>query len=151
MDPWGGGRKGHSSAADVFCLFRECRCKWPLLCQMGSGYLYCVRRRHFCRTQCAQSPLFELEKEVWFHSGCGCQIYLKSSHVSSLFSSLVMAIFIILCFKGWWFVSLEKIVFSCLTPVEGAWTYLMSLMSFLSSSSQGWGKEKRSKLENGLF
>ena len=90
----GGGEDHSSSAANVFLSLERvgthdcCFAKWELL----SG----IRRKPFRGRHCTQSPLLELEKEVWFHSGYGCQIYLGSSHVSHLFSSLVMAIFIIL-------------------------------------------------------
>lgn len=96
-------------AAHVFWLFREQWYRWRLLCQVGSCYLYGRRRKHFCRRQGTQSPLWQLEEEVWFYSGCGCQIYLESSHVSSLFSYVAMAIFIIVWYpyQGSWLISLK--------------------------------------------
>lgn len=134
LEPRGGGHQGHSSAADVFWLLRECRYKWALLCQTGSRYLNCMRRKHFCRTPCAQSPLFELEKEVCFCSGYGCQIYLKSSHVSNLFffpGDGYFHRFISRGFKGWWLVSPEKNHFVLSQTGGGGWTYLMALIVHL--------------------
>lgn len=93
----------------VYFGFREQWYRCRLLCQVGSCYLYGRRRKHFCRRQGTQSPLWQLEEEVWFYSGCGCQIYLESSHVSSLFSYVAMAIFIIVWYpyQGSWLISLK--------------------------------------------
>lgn len=93
----------------------------------GSSYLCCDRSEALAQdTECPVTSL-ELEEEVWFYSGYGCQIYLKSSHKSSLLSSLLMAIFIILCpdVSKMVAVSMEELEWSRLRLGRGL-TYLMA-------------------------